>query len=87
MQRVTATEASRAFARLLDAAEHRGESFVVERHGRPIAEIRPAARPSTVGDLLRILRAGAPDREFESDMREILADRESEYLPDRFADG
>ena len=87
MKRVTATEASRAFSRILDEAEHEGESFVVERHGRPVAEIRPATRRSTAEDLLRILRAGAPDPEFESDMREILADRESEYPPDRFADG
>jgi prevent-host-death family protein len=84
MKRVTATEASRNFARILDAAEHDGETFVVERHGTPVAEIRPAARRSTVEDLLRVLRTPPPDPDFERDMREILADRELEYPADRF---
>jgi antitoxin (DNA-binding transcriptional repressor) of toxin-antitoxin stability system len=86
VKRITATEASRKFSRILDDAEHRGETFVVERHGRPVAEIRPSPRPSTVADLLRILGAPPPDADFERDMREILADRERHYPVDRFAE-
>lgn len=39
---MTASEASRNFSSLLDAAEH-GESVVVTRGGRRIAEVRPAS--------------------------------------------
>lgn len=42
MREMTATEASRNFSSLLDAAEH-GESVVVTRSGRRIAEVRPAS--------------------------------------------
>ncbi len=86
MKRVTATEASRNFSRILDEAEHERATFVVERHGQPVAEIRPARRPSTVEDLMRVLRTPAPDPGFAQDMREILADRERHYPVDRFAD-
>jgi prevent-host-death family protein len=85
VKRVTATDASRNFSRILDEAEHDGETFMVERRGRPVAEIRPATHPSTVEDLLRVLRTPA-DPDFEGDMREILADRDRHYPVDRFAE-
>jgi prevent-host-death family protein len=55
MRRVSATEAARRFSDLLDAVEDRGESFVVERRGRAIASIAPAAVVSgrTIKELLR----------------------------------
>jgi antitoxin (DNA-binding transcriptional repressor) of toxin-antitoxin stability system len=86
VKRITATEASRNFSRILDEAEHEGETFLVERNGNAVAEIRPAPRRSTVEDLLRILRMSPPDPDFERDMREILADRENDYPVDRFSD-
>lgn len=42
MPEISATEASRHFADLLDAVEHRGESFVIVRRGRVIAQLEPA---------------------------------------------
>lgn len=42
MKEITATEASRGFAEVLDAVEHRGESFLIRRNGRAIARIEPA---------------------------------------------
>ena len=55
MRRLTATEAARQFSDLLDQVEHDGASFVVERRGRVIASIAPAATLSgrAVKDLLR----------------------------------
>ena len=54
MKDLSATEASRRFSELLDAVEHRGESFTVVRHGRPVAVITPAtiADGRTLKDLL-----------------------------------
>ncbi len=43
MRRVTATEAARNFASLLDDVERHGERFVIERRGRAIAEMAPAS--------------------------------------------
>jgi antitoxin (DNA-binding transcriptional repressor) of toxin-antitoxin stability system len=84
VKKVTATEAARNFSRILDEAEHDSETFLVERNGHPVAQIRPAPRPSTVEDLLRILRTTPPDPDFERDMRDVLADRERDYPTDRF---
>jgi prevent-host-death family protein len=36
---VTATEASRRFADLLDGVEHRGERYTIVRRGRVIAQL------------------------------------------------
>jgi prevent-host-death family protein len=38
---VTATEASRNFADLLDGVEHRGEKYRIVRRGHVIAELAP----------------------------------------------
>jgi prevent-host-death family protein len=43
---VTATEASRRFADLLDGVEHRGERYTIVRRGRAVAQLEPARIPS-----------------------------------------
>ena len=43
MIEVTATEASRRFADLLDGVEYRGERYTIVRRGRVIAQLEPAA--------------------------------------------
>jgi antitoxin (DNA-binding transcriptional repressor) of toxin-antitoxin stability system len=58
---------------VLDQAEHGGESFIIERNGRPVAELRPAPKSSTVGDLDAFLRdVPLPDSDFRSDMLDII---------------
>jgi prevent-host-death family protein len=64
---VTATEASRAFAALLDEVEH-GETVVVTRGGKRIATIGPAGAGN--GAAVRELLLGAsPDRSFARAVR------------------
>ena len=60
MSEISATEASKRFADLLDAVEHRGETFTVVRRGRVVATIAPARR-GTGADLRRILTEHPPD--------------------------
>ncbi len=73
MQRISATEASRSFSRVLDQAEHGGESFIIERNGRAVAELRPAAKRSTVADLIEFLRdVPLPDPAFRDDMLAVI---------------
>jgi prevent-host-death family protein len=54
MKTVNATEAARNFSEVLDGVEHRGQSYVVTRGGKPIARITPvpAANGRAVKQLL-----------------------------------
>jgi len=81
MTRITATEASRSFARLLDEVEHGGASYVVERRGRAVAEIRPPRKHGTVAGLRAVLREPPPDPEWAADLETVLAARKA--LPAR----
>ena len=71
MSEISATEASRRFADLLDAVEHRGETFTVVRRGRTVATIAPV-RSGTIADLRRIFEEHPLDSEFEHDVRDGL---------------
>jgi len=55
MPEVSATDAARNFADILDAVEHRGEHFTVVRRGKPIAHLEPA-RPGLGADAKALLR-------------------------------
>lgn len=64
--RISATQTARRFSELMNRVHYRGESFVVERGGKPICEILPA-QPSKfsgkeLADLLRSLPK--PDEEY-----------------------
>jgi antitoxin (DNA-binding transcriptional repressor) of toxin-antitoxin stability system len=60
-RRISSTEASRNFSEILNLVRYRGESFVVERGGEAICEIRPAAAPPFTGaDLVAVLRSLPP---------------------------
>ena len=68
---MTATEASRRFAAVLDEAEH-GETIVVTRGGRRIAIIGPA--PVAAGGAVKaMLRRRRPDEGWEDDLKAVRA--------------
>ena len=62
MREVSATEASRNFSAVLDAAE-RGETVVVTRAGEPVATIAPAPRANgqALQDVFARWASRAPD--------------------------
>ncbi len=67
MRSLTATEASRSFAALLDEAEQ-GNTIIVTRGGRRVASIGPA--PVGNGQaLLSLLTSSTVDEGFASDVR------------------
>ncbi|NBE91996.1 type II toxin-antitoxin system prevent-host-death family antitoxin [Nonomuraea sp. KC401] len=82
---MTATEASRNFATVLDQAEH-GETVVVTRGGKQIAVIGPA--PIAPGRMVKALlarSAGTLDEDFEADVaaaREAVDDEMRQTWPD-----
>lgn len=64
---VSATEAARKFADLLDAVEHRGEHFTVVRRGRAVARLEPA-RPGLGMDVKAVLHRHRRDPSWADDL-------------------
>ena len=89
MVRITATELARRLSKTLDRAEHGRESFVIERNGEPIAELRPAEarKPFTGSELADLIRRHRPVwGEDEDPLGELMAERERNPYVDKFAD-
>ena len=78
MKSVTATEASRAFAALLDEVE-RGERVVITRGGRRIAAIGPASAANGAA-LIDLVRSSGVDLEFAADVA-VARDLGGEVAP------
>lgn len=64
---VTATEAARNFASLLDGVEHRREAYTIVRRGRTIARVHPVD-PVSGSDLKALLRRRRPDPAWSADL-------------------
>ena len=73
--RISATEAARSFSELMNRVRYRGESFIVERSGKPICEILPAKPPTFSGaKLASLLRSlPKPDEEYLAIVEELIA--------------
>ena len=68
-KRITATTAAKRFREVLNEVELSGEVFEVERHGKLVAEIRPAHR-TTFAELVKLLKEFPHDPEFAKDVEE-----------------
>jgi len=79
---VSATEAARNFSEILNRVRYRGETFVIERGGQPICELRPAAPTLFTGaDLVTLLRSlPSVDEEYLTAVEEIA--RRQPQLPE-----
>jgi prevent-host-death family protein len=80
MPEVSATEASRSFADLLDGVEHRGETYTIVRRGRVVAQLEPA-RTASGREVKALLRRHRPDPEWTSEVAEL---RQSLLVEERF---
>jgi prevent-host-death family protein len=67
MSEVSATDAARKFADLLDAVEHRGERFTIVRRGRAVAHLEPVRGGSGAG-VKEILRRHQRDRDWAPEL-------------------
>jgi len=74
MSEISATDAARNFADLLDAIEHRGENFTIVRRGKVIAHLEPVShgRGADVKRLLGEHRADSAWRDDLAAVREIV---------------
>jgi antitoxin (DNA-binding transcriptional repressor) of toxin-antitoxin stability system len=80
MRRLTATEAARRFSDLLDRVERDGETFLVERRGRVIASVSPAAGV-TGREIKDILRGRPPDSGWAAELARLRQELELEERP------
>jgi prevent-host-death family protein len=74
--RISATELARKLGDVLGRVRYRGDSFLVERNGDPVARLVPVPGRSltTVGQALAAWRAaGEPDPQFADDLEHIGA--------------
>jgi prevent-host-death family protein len=64
---ISATNAARNFAELLDAVEHNGERITIIRRGRPVAHIEPV--PNGLGsDVKTLLKNHRADAKWKADL-------------------
>ncbi|HEX5097606.1 MAG TPA: type II toxin-antitoxin system prevent-host-death family antitoxin [Acidimicrobiia bacterium] len=67
MPDVSATDAARNFADLLDAVEHRGEHFTIVRRGRAVASLEPTSQ-GRGSDVKAVLARHRPDAGWMRDL-------------------
>ena len=75
--RISATELARRLGDILGRIRYRGESFLIERSGKPVARIAPApgTTPATLREALAAWRLAAePDSAFAGDLARIKAE-------------
>lgn len=80
MTEISATEAGRNFAELLDAVEHKGERILIARRGRVVAQIEPVAK-GRGADVKSLLKRHPADVEWLAAIRET---RDLVFSEDRF---
>ena len=73
--RISATETARRFSELMNRVRYRGESFIVERGGKPVCEVLPAQPPKFTGrELANLLRSlPKPDEEYLALVEDLTA--------------
>ena len=56
---VAATDAAKNFGQLVDRVREEGVTYVVERHGRPVAQIGPVEteKPKTLQNFIDVMKA------------------------------
>lgn len=72
--RITATELAKSLSDILNRVRYRGERFLIERNGEPVATLAPAAPAAgvTMRELLsRLADLPSPDDGFADDLEAI----------------
>jgi prevent-host-death family protein len=79
MENLKATDAARRFSDILDAVETRGETFLIHRHGKPVARLGPAVG-GRGKEIKTLIRAAPVDAAWLNDGRRM---REALQIEDR----
>ncbi len=70
---VTSTEAARNLGECLSRIKHTGDSYILTRNNRPVAELVPVAKAGagTLGELLDALKLTLADPAFADDLERV----------------
>jgi prevent-host-death family protein len=83
--RITATELAKSLSDVLNRVRYKGERFLIERNGEPVATLAPAAPLSggiTMRELVALLKdLGSPDEDFADDLEAIQASQPKASIP------
>ncbi|MGH2558621.1 MAG: type II toxin-antitoxin system Phd/YefM family antitoxin [Thermomicrobiales bacterium] len=82
---ITATKLARNLSDILNRVHYKGERFIVERNGQPVAEILPAQpkKIRTLGDLIAIWDTlPKPDDDYWKELAEIQANQPLAEFPE-----
>ena len=73
--RIAATDAAKNFGRLVDRVREEGATYVIERGGKPVAQIGPVApRVTTVTEFIEFIKHLPPaDEEYLGAVEEAVA--------------
>jgi antitoxin (DNA-binding transcriptional repressor) of toxin-antitoxin stability system len=76
--RVSATEAARKFSKILNRVAYKGETFIVERSGKPICEISPTRSKKFTGrDFAEMIKSvPRPDQQYFDEVEEVIKNRQ-----------
>lgn len=82
-EHIPATRLARNLGDVLARIRYRGESFVVEKNGVPVARMVPIEPPKqiTVGEFIRLWTARGPDPEFARALEKVNAADRPVELP------
>ena len=81
---ITATELSRSLSDILSRVRYKGETFIVERNGEPVATLAPPvpAKRMTWGEFLEMMKELPPaDPDFADDLEMIQASQQPAVMP------
>ena len=82
---ITATELAKNLSDVLNRIRYRGERFVVERNGEPVATLAPVRAPTgiTVNELFDLVRRiGLPGEGFAPDLEAIQSEQPKVEFPE-----
>lgn len=82
---ISATDAARNFADVVNRVRYRGEEFLIEKGGEPVARLGPVSLPrsaGTVRDLVRLVERLGSDPEFAKQLDEIIAQDNQPLRPE-----
>ncbi|MFN8473653.1 MAG: type II toxin-antitoxin system Phd/YefM family antitoxin [Anaerolineae bacterium] len=82
--KITATELAKSLSEVLNRIRYRGERFVIQRNGEPVAMLTPAGpgSPVSLRELAEVLAAlPPPDDAFADDLEEIQLTQRPASIP------
>lgn len=83
--KITATELAKSLSGILNRVRYRGERFVIQRNGEPVATLAPAGVGPTLSlaDLAALLETlPRPDEGFADDLEAIQATQRPASIPE-----